>query len=258
MLVQKLFVFVLQVVTLYSLSRILFVWVLQAVATRGRAGGWLVNLCRLPGNLIHEVGHAIGYRLSGYRVKSIVSCMHDERGRGRCVPGEAWSPIALPWVATATASVFPLVFGTVVLWGWANALGISLDTSASHDEGALLYFWDTVRDTLLGLDVHSWRTWAFLYLAFSIGAELAPSDADLRRGLFPLLLLAGLVAVAGLWFGTNHPETAAWSFLYRAIVGALTWLSPLLTFGIMTTGLVAVVTVIPAMALRGLRRLLDV
>jgi hypothetical protein len=33
---------------------------------------------------------------------------------------------------------------------------------------------------LLEIDYHSWRTWAFLYLALSIGAELAPSDIDLR------------------------------------------------------------------------------
>lgn len=258
-LLEDLAGFALQVIALYSLSRILFVWVLQATVTRGQKGGWIINALRLPGNAIHELGHAIGYRLCGYRVKEVVSCLGDPEGRGKCVPGEAWCPLALPWLATAAAAVFPLLFGTVTLWGLAWALGIPWrPEGVSAQEGPLLYLWDSVRETVWGLEYGSWRTWLFLYLAFSIGAELAPSQADLRQGLEPLLVLAAIVGLLGLWMGLAHPEALMWKLLYQGTDRALELLAPLLTFGIITTGSAAVLLVPPALALRAIRRILAV
>ena len=61
-----------QAFLLYCLSRLLFVWVLRALANDGHGGGALVKLLRLPGNAVHELSHCIGYLVCGYRVKHLV------------------------------------------------------------------------------------------------------------------------------------------------------------------------------------------
>lgn len=88
-LFEKLAVVAAQGVLLFVLSRALFVWVLQALASRNpRArGGWLVLLVRLPGNLVHEISHALGFLICGYRVRRLVPCIFDRAGGGACQPG---------------------------------------------------------------------------------------------------------------------------------------------------------------------------
>ncbi|MDI9585128.1 MAG: hypothetical protein QM473_12975 [Acidobacteriota bacterium] len=258
-LLSDLALFALQVVALYSLSRILFVWVLQATVTRGQKGGWIINALRLPGNTIHELGHAIGYRLCGYRVKEVVSCLGDPEGRGKCVPGEAWCPLAVPWIATSAAAVFPLLFGTAILWALAEVLGIPLRHGGIQaQDGPLLYLWDSIREALIALDFGSWRTVVFLYLAFSIGAELAPSQSDLRQGMGPLLAMAGIVGIVALWLGLVHPDAPVWRLFFHGATRALELLSPLLVFGIITTGVAAVLLVPLAVVVRGMRRIFAV
>ncbi len=258
-LLSDLALFALQVVALYSLSRILFVWVLQATVTRGQKGGWIINALRLPGNTIHELGHAIGYRLCGYRVKEVVSCLGDPEGRGKCVPGEAWCPLAVPWIATSAAAVFPLLFGTAILWALAEVLGIPLRHGGIQaQDGPFLYLWDSIREALIALDFGSWRTVVFLYLAFSIGAELAPSQSDLRQGMGPLLAMAGIVGIVALWLGLVHPDAPVWRLFFHGATRALELLSPLLVFGIITTGVAAVLLVPLAVVVRGMRRILAV
>ena len=258
-LLQKVAVVAAEVAVLYGLSRMLFFWVLQATAARKRGGGRLIKLLRLPGNLVHEIGHATGYLLFGYRVKRLVPCTRDPAGMGICTPGKAWSPLAVPWVATGAAAVFPLVFGTLVLRGLVVVMDIPFINGVSGPEQpAVLYLWDSVRETLIALGGHDWRKYLFLYFGFSIGAELAPSSTDVRRGLIPLLAIAGMLAALTLWLGSVHADAPIWAWYSQCVAAALAWLSPLFVFGVIATALVAVVTVPGAILLRALRRVLCV
>lgn len=255
-LAEKVILVALEAVALYCLSRILFVWVLQALATRQTGGGWLIKVLRLPGNLVHEISHATGYLLCGYRVKRLVLCISDPKGRGACKPGRAWCPIAFPWLATASAAVLPLIIGALSLRGIAVMLDIPFTNGpGAPGDGPLLVLWDGVRATLRAMDYHDWRTYLFLYFGFSIGAELAPSQTDLRRSVIPVLGIAIGLACATYYLGHLHADSRAWEVFAGALSRGLRWMSSLLAFGILATALLAAVTVIPALVWRAARRL---
>lgn len=255
-LVQQILLVAAEALLLYCLSRILFVWALQALATSGHGGGPLVKLLRLPGNALHELSHAIGYLVCGYRVKRLVLCIVDPAGRGSCAPGRPWLPLAPPWLATGVAAMMPLFVGTAALYGLARLLGVPLGMGDSAaDEPRLLALWDGVRITLQSLDYRDWRTYAFFYAAFSIGAELAPSDNDVRRSVGPLAVVAASVAVAGWYLGALHPDSRAWAWFSQALSGLLDAVAALLALGLLAVGLVAAVVLLPALAWRALRKL---
>jgi len=254
-LTQKVLIVALEAVFLYALSRILFVWVLQALVMRQEGGGWIVRCLRLPGNVVHELSHAAGYLVCGYTIKHLSFCTNDPRGRGRCRPGDPWSPVHFPWLATAAAAVFPLIMGAAALRLVAHFLGIQFFEGYRVDgEGVTLRVVDSVWATLRGLDYHDWRTYLFLLLGFSIGAELAPSETDLRRSVVPLLGLAAGVIGALLYLGYRAPDSSLWLWYSHSLAAGLAWLSSLLGFGVLATMLIAAVTVLPALAFRALRR----
>lgn len=255
LLAQKVLIVALEATFLYALSRILFVWVLQAMVVRRQGGGWFVRLLRLPGNVVHELSHAAGYLLCGYRVKKLAFCVNDPRGRGRCQPGDPWSPIHFPWLATASAAVFPLLLGTVALQQMARLLGIHFLMGESLDgSGMTLQLLDSLRATLSNLSHDDWRTYVFLLLGFSIGAELAPSETDLRRSVVPLLGLAAGAIGALFYLGYRLPDSGLWRWYSESLSVGLAWLSSLLGFGVLATALIAAVTVVPALLLRVARR----
>ncbi len=255
LLAQKVLIVALEAVFLYALSRILFVWVLQALVVRRQGGGWFVRLLRLPGNMVHELSHAVGYILCGYRVKKLAFCVGDPRGRGCCRPGEPWSPIHFPWLATATAAVFPLILGTFALEQIARLLGVHFLAGESLDGGGVApRLLDSLWATLRNLHYDDWRTYLFLLLGFSIGAEMAPSETDLRRSVVPLLCLATGLIGALFYLGFRLPDSAVWHWYSENLATALSWLSSLLGFGVLATALIAALTVLPALLLRAVRR----
>lgn len=244
-----------EAVVLYMLSRLLFVWVLQSLASRNpqARGGCLVRWLRLPGNLVHELSHTLGYLVCGYTVRRMVLCIFDTQGRGSCQPGRRWSPLALPWLASGVAAVAPLVVGTLVLRGVAQALGISLHTASGvhYTVGTLLI--DNIRVNLSALDYHHWQTYLFLYLAFSIGSELSPSQVDLRRSVPTLLAAAVGLAVMVIVLKRLPPEAPVYTFLSTHLQAGLNSLQALLNFGILTTALATAITILPAALVRAVR-----
>ena len=243
-----------QGVVLFLLSRGLFVWVLQALATRSgrQRGGWLVQLVRLPGNLVHELSHAAAFLVCGYRVRRVVPCIFDKAGAGACQPGRPWSPIALPWLATGLAALAPLVSGALVLWAVARWLDIPLATplSAQHPGSSVL---TGLYHTLLALDYREPRTWLFLYLAFTIGAELAPSTSDVLQGIPALLALGVTTAAVLLGAYQLAPDAPLRVHVLQGLSAGLSWLGALWGCGVVTTAVVVVLTFLPASLVRAAR-----
>jgi len=254
-LLNRIVIILAEAVILYMLSRLLFVWVLQSVASRNprSRGGRLLQWLRLPGNLVHELSHAVGYLVCGYTVRRMVPCIFDAQGRGSCQPGQRWSPLALPWLASGLAATAPLLVGTLVLRGVAQSLNIPLHAPAVADStiGTLLV--DNIWDNLTALNYHTWQTYLFLYLAFSIGSELSPSQTDVRRSLPTLLVGAAGLAVLVVVLRRMPLEAPVYLFLSTHLQAGLSSLQALLDFGILTTALVAAITILPASLIRAAR-----
>lgn len=232
---------------LFVVSRLIFDHVLRATWGRAPARRLLVGILRAPGNILHETSHALGYLIAGFRVSRIVPFFLDHEGRGYCRAGPPWAPWAVPWAATGLAAIMPLLLGALGLWAVSRLLGVPQDPEALR----MTADWRRLADILLGLDYHSWRTWAFLYLALSIGAELAPSEIDLKASLPALaaaaaVMVLAIVAVAELDALAPHRHRvdvwAGW---------ALSWASSILDFGIMALALVGIPAIVLAWPLRG-------
>ncbi|MFW5866912.1 MAG: hypothetical protein ACOCX2_03785 [Armatimonadota bacterium] len=226
---------------LFVASRLVFDRVLRAAWGRAPVRRLLVGILRAPGNLLHEASHALGYYLGGYRVTRLVPFFLDPEGRGYCRAGRAWAPWAVPWIATGLAALMPLAVGAVALWAVSRLLGVPQDPDAL----AITADWRRLADILLGLDYASWRTWAFIYLALSIGAELAPSDIDLKASL-PALAAATGITVAIIVIVAEVDGLAHLRHPLDIYAGwGLSWAASILDFGIMALVLVG----IPAMIL---------
>lgn len=232
---------------LFVVSRLVFDRVLRATWGRAPARRLLVGILRAPGNILHEASHALGYLVSGFRVTRCVPFFLDAEGRGYCRAGSRWAPWGVPWIATGLAAIMPLIVGAAALSVLSRLLGVPEDPDAL----VMTADWRRLADILLGLDYHSWRTWAFLYMALSIGAELAPSEIDLKASL-PALAAAAAVVVLAVIAVFNIDALEPWRHTIDLSAGwALSWASSILDFGIMALALVGIPAMILAWPLRG-------
>jgi hypothetical protein len=152
----------------------------------------------------------------------------------------------VPWIATGLAAIMPLIVGAIALWGISRLLGVPQNPDAL----VMTADWRRLADILLGLDYESWRTWAFLYLALSIGAELAPSDIDLKASL-PALGAAACLLVAAIVTVSEIEALAQFRHTMDVYAGwAMSWASSILDFGIMALALVGIPAIILAWPLR--------
>lgn len=157
-------------------------------ALLGRLGDNVAaHLVRLPGNLLHELAHAVALLATGYTIVGFTVSLFDAKGRGGVHPGPAWIGIARPWLANLLAPVAPIGAGVLALawllpWSGVPALPTSL--------GGVL-------PTLAAVPWDRWELWLALGLGFSIAAEIAPSDVDLAAWWRPALLAAVLLGAAG-------------------------------------------------------------
>ncbi len=238
-----------EAVFLYVASRMVFEWVLRATWGRAPVRRWLVGFLRLPGNILHESSHALGYLLGGYTVRRLVFFFVDEEGRGYCQPGRPWAPVALPWLATGFAALMPLVAGALGLWAASALLGVPGDPA----ELTMTADWRRLADVLTGLDYHAWRTWVFLYLALSIGAELAPSEIDLPKSVPAIAAATAALALIILGVSKLPPDSALRGQFDVYFGAALSWTSAVLDFGIMALVLAGIPAAMAAWLLRSRR-----
>ncbi|MBM3472379.1 MAG: hypothetical protein FJX75_03795 [Armatimonadetes bacterium] len=190
-----------QTLLLFWLSRrLLLGYVLRTLASRSSSarGRRLVSLLRLPGNLLHEISHAAAYLISGYRIQRLATCWSDPEGRGYVETGRPWSPLHWAPLAAALSCAAPIVVGALAIHALGSALGVPLPAMDVTSEGVRPVAARTLTDVwflVSHLDWAAWQTYVFWLLAFSIGAELAPSGADLRQGFVMLCVLVLLSAV---------------------------------------------------------------
>jgi hypothetical protein len=151
-------------------------------------GGTLQHLVRLPGNLLHESAHAVTMLATGYTVAGFTVSLFDRSGRGHVVPGPAWIGLARPWLTNLLSPIAPAFAGVAVLallQRWSGAPGVPTSFGGL---GALAR----------AFPVERWELWVALALAFSVTAEMAPSDIDLGAWWRPALVV-GLVLGAVAW-----------------------------------------------------------
>jgi hypothetical protein len=150
--------------------------------------GTLFHLVRFPGNLLHELAHALVTLACGYTIAGFTVSIFDPDGRGSVHPGRPFLPYARPWLANLLAPVAPVGFGVgalTLLYRWSGAPALPLGLA-------------DVPSALAALPWEDGRLWAGLALALPICAEMAPSDVDMRAWRLPAFGLL-LVAAAGAW-----------------------------------------------------------
>gem|GEM_PF-827338 len=171
------------------------------------------------GTPLHELSHALGCLLTFTGVAAI-KLVSDEVDTANVKPKRR-NVIARPIVGLA-----PLFGGTLVLWLTATHIipgfetptiappQLDLESAASLGmvlQEALDYlgrFVQAAYEGLPGLQWGNWRTYVGLYIAFSVGMGIAPSDQDLRVMItaLPLATLLGVGAFA-LFYMSGDAES---------------------------------------------------
>lgn len=153
----------------------------------GRLGaGTIQHLVRLPGNLLHELAHALAMVATGYTVADLRVSLLDPEGRGHVRPGAPWIGVARPWLTNLVSPVAPVFAAIAALGALHAACAIpGLPTTAA---GLL--------PVLRAVDPARWELWVGLALGYSITAEMAPSGIDLAAWWRPALVAAVLLAGA--------------------------------------------------------------
>ncbi|MFN2186728.1 MAG: hypothetical protein ACK2UU_22330 [Anaerolineae bacterium] len=211
-----------------------------------RVSSNLATLLDLIGVPIHELSHALGFLITLTGVDAI-KLLIDELGYAFVAPKR---PNPLGGIV---ASLAPLFAGTLVLWLAAIYIipGFEvpyieppqLDLASAASVGTVLResvdylgrFARTAYEGLPGLQWDNWRTYAGLYIAFSVGLGIAPSSQDLRIFLTALPVAALLiVGVFTLLYLDGNVETkfAAWQ---QALAPLLLKFSTAVTYAFVLT-----------------------
>lgn len=140
-------------------------------------GRWL----RLPGNLLHEIAHALVVWATGYRVAAFRLAVFSPDRRGLVQPGTPWAPWAWEPALRFAAPPAPLLAGSAALVALGAWVGQPLDPG-------------------------DWRLWAGALLAVSVAAEMTPSRVDLRVFAVPAAVAVAVLVAAGLGLEALLPE----------------------------------------------------
>lgn len=190
-----------EAVLLCLLSRVLFLAGYRLFGNPNRHhGGRFWHVLRLPGNLIHEFSHAIVLLLTGFRVEALRPSLFDEKGRGQVVARGRWHKLVPHRVAWGLAAMAPIVGGMVTIGLLMRPLGLETGTHVVVGSSMAQIFLARVQDVAAAINWHAWKGWLLLALVLGIGAELAPSDRDVRGSIPGLLGTAAAACLLGAFF----------------------------------------------------------
>lgn len=174
------------------LKRILVGLLVQAFGEPG-VGLALYAVLTLPGFFLHEGAHALTALLLGVPLRRVVWIPRrspDDQAVGAFTLVEPRDRLRMALIALA-----PLAAGALALGLLTGLMGMN-----SPDP----YPWVRLREWIEGVDRRAPGFWASVYLIWTIGSHMAPSDSDLRiiqRGalglLIALLLLGWILSLVG-------------------------------------------------------------
>lgn len=195
---------------LCALSRLLFLAGYRLFGNpRHTTGGWLWHLFRTPGNLIHEMSHALVLFATGYRVKRVRLSLRDPNGRGEVVVYGRWLRVIPDKWAWALASMSPLVAGiaSILLLMHYLVEPTKLGAFAAPSVGEAVVA--RAFSVLSCIPWTHWPTYFLLFLVLSVGSELSPSDRDVKTALPRLAAAAAFACMVGAVFYTAPPGAPA-------------------------------------------------
>ena len=181
------------------LSYLLFLAGQRLVFNRRSQGGQLLwHLIRLPGNLVHELSHAVVLTIVGFKVTGLrVSLLDREEGRGAVYVQGRWHNVVRADLGWALGAMAPVVGGVGALVVIAQLLHLPAGAGAIQAGSLGEAIVQRAVGWLGALNFREPATYGLLLLIFSVAAELTPSEQDLRSSLKVLVAVACLAAIVG-------------------------------------------------------------
>jgi len=217
-----------------------------------RAFGWQgIVLFSAVGTPIHEISHAIPLLITGHRLEKIDLFKPDPRtGQLGSIRFQTRPENLIQQIGTLLSTVAPPIGGAMALYVLTRFFfpSFSLAPSASQHlplftleiathpdayiefgRGLLNYQQALFTRLVEKIDWRSWRTYVYLYTAFSIAHNISPSLEDIRTAIHAggaVILGLSFIAALGLLFGdaaprilsvTQQPVTQLTTMLYLAL-----------------------------------------
>lgn len=207
---------------LCAMSRLLFLAGYRLFGNpRQGTGGWVWHLFRTPGNLVHEMSHAVALLAAGFRVKRVRLSLRDPNGRGEVVVCGRWLRLIPDKWAWALASMSPLVagIGTILLLMHYLVEPRTVGTFAASSLGEAVVA--RVFSVLGRIPWNHWPTYGMLFLVLSVGSELSPSDRDVKTALPRLAAAAAFACMLGAAFYSAPPGAPARAWFDAAALPTL-------------------------------------
>jgi hypothetical protein len=208
-------------------------WLLAGLlAPAGRYFPTAYQLLRTPGNIVHEVGHAVGYLIAGHRVSGMRFWFNDPARRGYVQAGSPYAPWGHPYLARLVASPAPLLAGALALQACARVLEVPAAVPAAFRPGPSIWP-EPARLKLAWQALTAWcaapygalELGLFVLLAVSLGIELAPSREDLGALAWPAVVLALMLLGIELVAARLPEVRAPLHWIDGTFAAAFHWLS---------------------------------
>jgi hypothetical protein len=241
-----------------------------------RAFGWPgIVFSSAIGTPVHEISHAIPLWITGHRLDKIDLFKPDPRtGRLGGIRFQARSENLLQQIGTLLSAGAPPVGGALALYVLTRFFFPDFSLAPSPGQRPPLFTMEIAtqpntyvefgRDFLAyqqalltwlaeKIDWRSWRTYAYLYSAFSIAHNISPSPEDVRaavRAGGAVILGLTFIAALGLLFGDAAPR------ILSVTQQPVTQLTTMLYLALATTAVGAVaaaVVALPAWLLRSIK-----
>jgi hypothetical protein len=236
-------------VAVYFLSRILLAYGVLPLASVFSLSGFNTSLLYLlvfPGTVIHELSHYLACILTGVRVKEVRLFSPQKDGTLGWIKSEQADPLRRTIIALAPFVGGSLAIYVLVLFGLPESKIDPLAVAPSDlIEGFRLCF-ASITTALRYTDLRHWTSWLVLYVLFSLGYAVAPSQQDLAPlaayGALAIILVVGASA-ADQHYGWGLAQSSLLNNMAVFLAGIFERLNSLLLFAATVVALATVIIV---------------